>query len=247
MGSQVMNSATSEQIMVDLYERGMFRTWMKDRPEGWTLVSGQWSPFYLQLRELCSFPDLLARIGSAMGSLILEADPIDRIVGVAYAGLPIAIAASLATNLPCMMTRKIEDDAESRQALGRYGQHAQIEGELKTNDRLGLVDDLVTRFDSKLVAARQVLEESSRREVSGVTCKDVFVVIDREQGGAQRAKELGYRLHSITTLKEGVSMLRQRFSTVEYDVITSYLSDPEAFQNSKVQDELAKTAIGVER
>ena len=147
------DDALGQEIMFGLYEHGLFRTWYRDRPDGWTLVSGQWSPVYLQLRELCSYPRLLAATGVALARLVSRETPdADCLIGVAFAGIPLAIAASLASGVPAGMTRKIagRTEAATAQTLEKYGQHAAVEGNFASGSRLVLVDDLVTRFDSKL-------------------------------------------------------------------------------------------------
>lgn len=230
------------RISVGLYEKGMFRTWFRDRAEGWTLVSGLWSPIYLQLRELASHPDLLRDVGAALAGIIDEELPdADALVGIAYAGIPIAVAASLAGGVPAVMTRKLE--ARSEEELAKYGQHASVEGEIPEHSRLVLVDDLVTGFDSKLVGAEQVEREAARRGLEGVRCRDVLVVVDREQGGAEAAREHGFTLRSVLRLRsEGLEALRASLAPVEYEVVKAYLEDPAAFQDPGEQRRLTAMA-----
>lgn len=231
-----------QRIAIGLYERGMFRTWFRDRPEGWTLVSGLWSPVYLQLRELASHPDLLRDVGVALAGILEEELPdADALVGIAYGGIPIAVAASLASGVPAVMTRKLE--AGGGDELAKYGQHASVEGEIPENSRLVLVDDLVTRFDSKLVGAEQVEQEAARRGLEGVGCRDVLVVVDREQGGEEAAQEHGFSLRSVLRLQsEGLDALRERLAPVEYDMVKAYFEDPAAFQDPGEQRRLAAMA-----
>jgi orotate phosphoribosyltransferase len=239
-----------QRIAVALYERGLFRTWYRDRPEGWTLVSGLWSPMYLQLRELASHPALLRDIGEALGQVIREEiGDASSIVGIAYGGIPIAVAASLASGVPAAMTRKLEAKSEGEidEALRAYGQHASVEGVLEGNSRLVLVDDLVTGFDSKLVAARQVEHEAQRRGLEGVTCRDVAVVVDREQGGAEAARSHGFSLHSVLRMRaDYLPLLKERLAPVEHEVVTAYLEDPEPFQDPGEQRRLAAIALEAE-
>jgi orotate phosphoribosyltransferase len=197
--------ALGRRIMRGLYERGLFRTWRRDRPQGWELVSGLWSPFYVQLRPICSFPDLMRDVGAALAQAVQEEVPgATHVVGIAMAGIPIALATSLASGLPCAYTRKLEGvrsmvDIES--ALATYGEHSLLEGEVSAGDRLVFVDDLVTGMDSKLVAIEQVRHHLTRRHIEGVALEDVLVILDREQGAAERAAEACVRLHSLIPLR----------------------------------------------
>jgi len=224
------------EIMRELYERGLLRTWYRDRRDGWELVSGAWSPFYIQLRPLCSYPPLLRSVGAALGRLVAEEVPeATRVVGIAMAGIPIALSVSLSTGLPCAYTRKIEgvrgvDDL--RQTIDSYGEHRLLEGEVEDDDRLIFADDLVTGLDSKLIAIEQVRHQLARDGVHRVETRDVLVLLDREQGARERAKAAGVRLHSLIPFRtSGIEWLKDGLAPVEYTVLSEYLDDPEAFQD----------------
>ncbi|MFW9793466.1 MAG: hypothetical protein ACFFEE_04115, partial [Candidatus Thorarchaeota archaeon] len=130
-----MDIALKKDIMLDIYEKRMLLTASRDKPEGWTLHSGIWSPFYIQLRILSSFPKTLQKVGQALGTMIKEEAPhINRLVGIAFAGIPIATAISISTGIPACHTRKIvgvRTEAELRDAIDKYGQHTLLEGEIE--------------------------------------------------------------------------------------------------------------------
>jgi orotate phosphoribosyltransferase len=235
------------RIVEGLYEHGLIRTWFRDRPEGWTLVSGLWSPFYIQLRPLCSYPDLLADCGRALGRMICEEIPeATKVVGIAMAGIPLATATAVTCGLPAAYTRKIEgvrSPEELADRLKEYGEHAQLEGELVDGDRLVLVDDLVTRLDSKLIAVRQAEFEVQRRGLQDVRCEHVAVIVDREQGAAEVARESGFGLHALTRfVSEAIPWLASKMHPVEVEVITGYLRDPQLYQNPQVRGRLQAQA-----
>lgn len=239
------------RIAIGLYQSGLFRTWYRDRPEGWTLVSGMWSPIYLQLRELASHPSLLRDAGEALGQIVREEIPdAGALVGIAYGGIPIAVAASLASNVPAVMTRKLEakNESEIDEVLAAYGQHASVEGVIPESSRLVLVDDLVTGFDSKLVAARQVEHEAAHRGLERVSCRDVVVVVDREQGGAEAARSHDFALHSVLKLRsEGLEWLAEHLAPIEYEVAKAYLEDPAQFQDRGEQERLGALAAEAQK
>jgi orotate phosphoribosyltransferase len=223
------------EIMKDIYEKRMVLTSVRDKPEGWTLHSGIWSPFYIQLRELCSHPETLAKVGKALTMLIREqASHINRLVGVAFAGGPIATAISIESGIPACHTRKIlgvRTDEEMKQAISTYGQHSFLEGIIEDGDALCLVDDLVTGMESKVVARTQVLAEIEKRGLSDVTCDDIAVIIDRHQGAKQRAKALGLRLHClIDIVDDGLAILKSSMADDEYSLVSDYFTDPEGLE-----------------
>ncbi|MGY5871592.1 MAG: hypothetical protein RTV72_05045 [Candidatus Thorarchaeota archaeon] len=220
-----------KNIMKDIYEQRMILTSVRDRPEGWTLHSELWSPFYIQLRILCSFPETLKLVGNALSIMIEEEAPsVNRLVGIAFAGVPIATAVSVESGIPACHTRKVigvRTEKELHEVIGKYGQHSLMEGEVEDGDTLCLIDDLVTGMESKLVARNQVIAELDKRGVSDVTIDDIAVIVDRQQGARDRAKDLDIRLHSLIDLvDEGLPAIKNLMSEEEYQIVSDYLSDP---------------------
>jgi uridine monophosphate synthetase len=225
------------EIMRDIYDKRMVLTSIRDKPEGWTLHSGLWSPFYIQLRELCSYPETLAKVGKALSILIREKAPhVNRLVGVAFAGIPIATSISLESGIPACHTRKIlgvRTEEEMKQAIITYGQHSFLEGVIEDGDVLCLVDDLVTGMESKVVARDQVLGEIEKRGLSDVKCDDIAVLLDRHQGAQQRAHDLNLRLHYlIDIINDGLPILKDSMSANEYSIIADYLTNQESLTKS---------------
>jgi orotate phosphoribosyltransferase len=244
-----------KEIISMLYEQGMIKTWYRDNPDGWRLVSGLWSPFYIQLRPLSSYSNskvLLTKVGDAMASLIShEAPDVNKLVGVVAAGIPIAIATTIFSGIPSCYTRKLPDEitvTDIQRRMLTYGEHSLVEGELNDGDVIAIVDDLVTKFDSKLVALEQIRQEIRRRELEGkrplsVKIEHVIVLFDREQGAADTAAAHGLKLHSLIAFRsKGVDWLKDKMSKEEYDVILSYLSDSSKYQVPEIQADLAKRA-----
>lgn len=237
----------AREILILLYENRMIRTFYRDKPEGWVLVSGLYSPLYIQLRPLASYPKVFERVCRATARMLREESPeITRVIGIAMAGVPIAAGLSLLGGIPAGFTRKMENvkSVESfRRAVASYGEHSVLEGELEAGDRIALVDDLVTRFDSKQVALEMVRHEVQRRGLVDVECREVLVVLDREQGGAAAAAEAGVTLLSLIPFKTvGLPLLEPVMNRAEWETISRYLDDPRMFQDPDVREGLARSA-----
>ena len=232
------------EIIRLLYRNGLIKTWYRDNSDGWKLISGLWSPFYIQLRPLSSYPELLRRVGYALGKIVTkECKAVNKVVGVAMTGIPIACA--LQEDIPALWTRKIDVRSlvEFKKHIQTYGEHTLVEGVMENGDRIAVIDDLATKFDSKLVAIEQVNYEAKRRGLK-VECTDVVVLLDREQGATEVASQHGISFHSLIPFKsKGIEWLKSSLSEIEYEVITEYLRDDKRFQDAKVQKELHKITL----
>jgi orotate phosphoribosyltransferase len=237
----------AQEILRLLYENRMIRTYYRDRPEGWTLVSGLYSPLYIQLRPLISYPLVFEKVCKAMVRLVREEAPeITKVIGIAMAGVPIAAGMSVAGGIPAGFTRKMDNVkslAQFREVIATYGEHAMLEGKLASEDKIALVDDLVTRFDSKLLALEQVKYEVQKRALTSVECRTVLVVLDREQGGREAAEKEQVKLLSLIPFKStGLPLLEGVMAKTEWETISHYLEDPSYFQDKAVQERLASLA-----
>ncbi|MBD3353496.1 MAG: hypothetical protein GF364_18580 [Candidatus Lokiarchaeota archaeon] len=235
-----------KRITEMLYDASMIKTWYRDRSEGWTLHSGIWSPIYINLRHLGSYPEIYKEVGHALGKLIKNECPkVNRIVGIATAGVPIASAISCLEDYSMGYTRKMEGVKtieDFRKAITDYGQHTIVEGHFENNDNIILVDDLVTRLTSKLIAIEQLQTELKRRNIKAQANK-ILVLLDREQGALQMAQDHNLLLYSLIPFKnKGINWLKEKLSGLEFETISDYLDNSEKYQNQTIQDDLKKKA-----
>jgi len=248
--------ARKEELAGDLvrglYVAGLVRTWLRDRPEGWELMSGAWSPFYVNLRGAPGDPELFRFMVDAGAEMVsAELPATTQLVGLAAAGVPLAAGIAYKLGLPMGFTRKlpnVRDLAAFEREVGAYGGHALVEGDFRSGDRVVLVDDVVTGFDSKEIALRQLELELDRRGVEDVAVDAVLVFVERGAEARERAAAAGVGLASLAVLDAArLEALRGAASDRELDVIGAYLRDPEPFQDAAVQAELAAEAAAAAR
>src|ERR1700726_950277 len=135
---------TTARILLET-EAVLFRP---DNP--FTFTSGRLSPVYVDCRRLISFPRARRKLMD-MGAKLIENrvgfESLDAIAGGETAGIPFAAWIADRLSLPMLYVRK--------QAKG-FGRNAQIEGELKDEARVLLVEDLASEGTSKLNFVRAI-------------------------------------------------------------------------------------------
>jgi orotate phosphoribosyltransferase len=178
----------------------------------YTLTSGKKSPYYIDLRQTISSPITMDWISNSLVRIIVNEvgrDKIDKILGVPTAGVPFATMVSQKLASPMIYYRK---------ARKEHGVRKKIEGSVERNDRVLIVDDLITTGESVIEAADAVREQ-------GGIATELVVLLDREQGGSERLRQAYVEPHILFRVSEAFEWLTQveLLSREEFQKITEYI------------------------
>jgi uridine monophosphate synthetase len=144
------------------------------------------SPIYVDLRTLRSFPDALDEaVLSLVEMIAAHGVSFDLYADVPQAATPLVAVLSHITRVGMITPREAKT----------HGAGDAINGAHAPGQTILVIDDLVTRAESKLEAIHIL-------EAHGLIVRDVAVLVDREQGGAAELAAAGYQLHAAVTLSQ---------------------------------------------
>lgn len=146
-----------------------------------TLRSGKKSKYYLDkyLFETC--PDILQALGSEFAKYIT--DDVTLIAGAELGGVALAAATAMESGKNWIIIRNSKKD---------YGTGKMVEGVLKENDVVLLVEDIATTGGQVIEAAKIITE-------AGAKVEKIVCVIDRKQGAQENITQAGFDFSSILT------------------------------------------------
>lgn len=156
------------------------------------LKSGITSPFYIDMRIVQSFPAALHSITAIYAELLAELPKDIFLAGIPEAGIPLATAVGYETNRPLI---------QPRAKVKEHGKGKLIEGDWKAGDKVAIIDDLVTKGDSKIEAIEQF--KACELDVVGF-----YLLLDREMGGKELVAKAGYEVAVAMTITEVFTILR---------------------------------------
>jgi len=178
------------------------------------LASGKKSPYYIDLRQTISSPITMDWIGNALTRIVINEigkDKIDKILGVPTAGVPFATVVSQKLAIPLIYYR---------QARKEHGVRKKIEGILDRNDRVLIIDDLVTTGESVIESAEVV------RDQGGVV-NELVVLLDREQGGKERLRSSRIEPHVLFKISDAMEWLHTvgLIEDAIFDTVRTYIKE----------------------
>ncbi len=154
------------------------------------LKSGATSPFYIDLRSIISYPEIIKNIVQLLKDVLVDKQ-FDVLTGIPYTALPLAAQVSVEIGTPLVYQRK---------EVKAYGTGKLIEGHFEAGQTCLIIDDLITTGESKFEAAEGM-------EEAGLKVKDFICLIDRSYNGAEMLATKGYKLSSIITVEDMIEVL----------------------------------------
>jgi orotate phosphoribosyltransferase len=159
--------------------------------EPFELASGEKSWIYFDCKTVTQDPEALNLIANLILELI-SSDDVDAVGGLESGAIPISTAVSMLSfqkghPLPSFWVR------HERKTRGTKNR---VEGGLKPNSRVVVIDDVTTKGGSVLDAVEVVQREFGCKVV------EIITMVDREEGARQRFKEKGIRFAPLFSKSE---------------------------------------------
>lgn len=178
------------------------------------LASGKKSPYYVDLRQSISNPIAMDWIANALARIVaneIGRGKVDKIMGVPTAGVPFATLVSQKLAIPMLYYRKERKE---------HGVRKKIEGDMERNDRIVMIDDLITTGQSVIEAA------IAAREQGGIV-SELVVLLDREQGGKDHLRTQKIEPHVLFSISEAFEWLKEvdLLSARDHSLIMEYIEE----------------------
>ncbi len=185
--------------------------------EPFTWTSGIKSPIYCDNRLTMSYPDIRDAIAEGFATLIRTHYPDAEVVaGTATAGIPHAAWVAQKLNLPMAYVR---DKAKG------HGKQNQIEGLIKSGQKVVVIEDLISTGGSSLKAAQAVKEAGG--DVKGVLAIFTYQFALPEQSFSEEGVELRTLSNYSALVDE--ALRRGAISESDVSLLRSWRENPQSF------------------
>ncbi|OGP19961.1 MAG: orotate phosphoribosyltransferase [Deltaproteobacteria bacterium GWA2_55_10] len=183
---QIMDEDYKKELLDILYTKSF-----RYDEAGFTLTSGKKSNYYIDVKKTALSSVAMELIGYAY-FIKLKLAPVDAIGGMTLGADPIAYSAALM----CTLKGKYLDVFIIRKEAKGHGTQAWIEGDVKPDANVVVVEDVITTGGSTIKAVQKAKE-------AGFNVLRVVAFLDREEGGAENIeKETGVKVDSIFTMSD---------------------------------------------
>jgi len=161
-----------------------------------TLASGKNSSYYVDLRLIPSYPHQFRKMIKNLQNLIVEKtglDDFDCLASVPTGGLVVTSALAIEIVKPLIYVRSKPKE---------HGTTKSIEGKISAGMKVVMVDDVMTTGTSVLNGINQLKEAE-------LLVSDLYVIINRLEGGDKALSDIGVQTHQLTDILEITDILFQ--------------------------------------
>ena len=158
------------------------------------LKSGKTSTYYVDLRNTYSHHSIFSKIinefNNAMQDLVFKNINYEHkrlhVLGIPYGAIPYASVLAYNTKSSLLVIRK-EPKA--------HGLGNMIEGDYEKGDNIVIIEDVITSGQSIKQNIDTITEQ-------GLVVSDIFVILDREEGGMKYIENMGYRINALYKISD---------------------------------------------
>ena len=161
-----------------------------------TLASGKNSSYYVDLRLIPSYPHQFRKMIKNLQNLIVEKtglDDFDCLASVPTGGLVVTSALAIEIVKPLIYVRSKPKE---------HGTTKSIEGKISAGMKVVMVDDVMTTGTSVLNGINQLKEAE-------LLVSDLYIIINRLEGGDKALSDIGVQTHQLTDILEITDILFQ--------------------------------------
>ena len=180
----------NKERLIELIKNRAFK---KTDTPAFTLSSGKKSCYYFNLKTVTYLPEGQFLVGSLMYDRIQELNLKPKGIGGLTMGAdPIAVATSLTSH----MRQNAIEAFSIRKEPKPHGLGLQLEGNVRENDKIIIIDDVVTTGKSTIQAINV-----ARKHRLDIMC--VIVLLDRcEENGKENIEKHGITVYPVLTIHD---------------------------------------------
>lgn len=183
-----MDIETKKRMLMEILVTVSFN--YSDEPV-FPLASGKMSRYYLDCKKTFSYPEARILIGELIFNKFKD-EAFSAVGGLSFGAYPVAIAVSDAAYRD---GRVIKAFVIRKEAKG-HGLKRHIEGDIKKEEDVLIVEDVVTSGGSTIDAIRKAREAE-------LQVNHVAAIVDRgESGGREKIESEGVKFSSLITLTD---------------------------------------------
>ena len=154
------------------------------------LVSGKTSRFYVNCKPVTLSPRGIYLVGHLVFEAVKD-ETIDAVGGLTFGADPMAVATAFVSEIKSKPLKAFSIRKEQKD----HGIVKWVEGDLEKNDRVTIIEDVVTTGGSTIKAIERARSE-------GLEIKSVVVLVDRQEGGMEEIRKHVEKVTAIITRDE---------------------------------------------